>query len=234
MDLPRRYPYDPSWRLILLLLFVGIVAPIVLVAMHKFSVRVGAGLAAIFDAVALLLIVRRLAFRRFVELGLDGLMVPTGFLRARAARISYSDITRVSEGFLPLTAILIIATSRRRVEILSSLLPDAESYVALRNFLFQYAPKENALAQPSGLDRWLGLMLMVGFMLVISALPVGVVLSLHDYKANRDWQWAIILGVAMAGAAAVVGSLLLSVSVLIGKRQAKNQERPGVIAEHGP
>jgi hypothetical protein len=135
MHLPRRYSYDPQWRLIVFVL-VASAALLGLVAIQWVSFRVGIALGGALMVLALLLIVRRLALRRFVELGPDALSLPTGFLQSHTTRIPYSDITRAWEIGLPLTVVLCIATDERRFDIPSTLLPDTESYVALRDFIF--------------------------------------------------------------------------------------------------
>src|SRR5437870_4758369 len=104
MDLPRRYSYDPQWRLILFILAAN-AAMLVLVAIQWVSSRVGIALGGALIVLALLLLVRRLALPRFVELGPNALSLPTGFLQFHTARIPYSEITRAWEIGLPLTVV---------------------------------------------------------------------------------------------------------------------------------
>jgi hypothetical protein len=79
---------------------------------------------------------------------------------------------------------------------------------------------------PSTQDRLLGLLIITGFMLLITALPLGAVLCLHDhYKFQSDWHWAITLGVGMTIATAVVGGIFLGTGEFIVKRRRKRQER---------
>lgn len=97
MDVPRRFSYDPQWRLILFEAAIG-AAMFVPVALHALSFRFGAIVASIFFTFALLLTLRRLFFRRFLELQPDSLLLPTRFFQCRTVRIAYSEITRISDG----------------------------------------------------------------------------------------------------------------------------------------
>jgi hypothetical protein len=78
--------------------------------------------------------------------------------------------------------------------------------------------------KPSTSDKLLGLMIVTGFMLLLSALPLGLVLSLQDhYKFHSDWHWAIILGVVMTAATAVVGGIFLCTGEFIVQRRRKTR-----------
>jgi hypothetical protein len=111
--------------------------------MQSVSIQVGGALAGTLAIMALLLTVRRLSLRRFVELGPDALSLPTGLLQLGTARIQYSDITRVWEAYLPLTTVLRIATAARTFDVLSEMLPDSDSYFELRDFVFERCRKED-------------------------------------------------------------------------------------------
>jgi hypothetical protein len=106
-----------------------------------------------------------------------------------------------------------IATEKRRYEILSTMMPDAESFLEVREFVFQHTPELVPVPEPSTQGRLIGHVAMSGFMLLIGALPAGATLSFMDYKAQQDWQWAIVLGAAAAIAVAAVGGLLLGVAI---------------------
>ncbi|HWQ93239.1 MAG TPA: hypothetical protein VN673_16310 [Clostridia bacterium] len=61
-------------------------------------------------------------------------------------------------------------------------------------------------------------------MLLITAVPLGIVLSLHEhFKFDSDWRWAIIQGAAMAVAAAIVGGVLTGVGESMVRRRWKAQ-----------
>src|SRR5262249_43935822 len=141
MQIPHRYSYNPGWRLIVFLLAAG-AAELGLVAIRWGSFRVGIALGGASIVMALLLIVRRFDLRRFVELGPDALRLATGFLLSLLVRIPYSEIIGAWEISLLGTVVLCIATDKRRFEAPSILLPDAESYVVLRDFIFHQRWRE--------------------------------------------------------------------------------------------
>jgi hypothetical protein len=133
VELPRRYPFNPPWRIILLLFATG-AGMLALLGLHWAPARLGAALGAIVVAFAFVLAVRRIALPRFLELGQDAFLLPAGFLRARTTKIVYADIewTReIKRG----DAILELRAKGRTYDILSSFLPDAASYVDVGNFV---------------------------------------------------------------------------------------------------
>ncbi len=84
----------------------------------------------------------------------------------------------------------------------------------------------SASPKPSTTDKLLGLLIITGFMLLLMALPVGIVLCLQvRYQLHSDWQWAIIHGVVMTMATAVVGGLFLCTGEFIVQRRWKAQRR---------
>lgn len=85
-------------------------------------------------AFAFVLAVRRIALRRFLELGQDALLLPAGFLRARTTKIVYADIEWTREIQLQ-GAILELRAKGCTYSILSTFLPDAASYVDVGNFV---------------------------------------------------------------------------------------------------
>jgi tetratricopeptide (TPR) repeat protein len=144
MDLPRQFSYDPNWRLISVVLAAG-AGVLALVAIQGEYSRPGIALGGALIILALLPVVRRLAFKRFVVLGPTALTLPTGLLHSHMVEIPYSDITRAWENHLPLTTVLCIVTEARRYNILSTLLPDPQSYLDLRGFIFNQWMEQQAL-----------------------------------------------------------------------------------------
>ena len=84
----------------------------------------------------------------------------------------------------------------------------------------------SAASKPSTSDKLLGLLIITGFMLLITALPLGIVLCLQNhYKFHSDWRWAIAQGAVMTIATAVVGGMFLCTGEFIVKRRRKIQAR---------
>ena len=96
-----------------------------------------------------MVVVRRITVERYLLLDNDSMVLPTGLFQMRTARIEYTSIKRVWRHYLPFkTVVLRVATENHTFEIVSTLLPDNESYRALEEFLSLKA-HENAAQQAS-------------------------------------------------------------------------------------
>ena len=79
-----------------------------------------------------LMVMRRLAFPRSLVIDEEGLWIPSGFLRMDVRRVLFADITEVWEVPLPFrTMVLCLRARGRTFEVNSTLMPDAESYLAV-------------------------------------------------------------------------------------------------------
>ena len=144
MDLPHQYPYNPRPRLIAVVAGAGLIW----IVMGRLSLeRMPTGFAPLFGVVpimlAVVLAVRRASLDRRLLLDIDEMVLPTGLLQTGTVRVPYADIQRVWRHYLPGAVVLRVATERRIFEIVSGLLPSAESYLAIEDFLSLKA-KENA------------------------------------------------------------------------------------------
>src|SRR5262249_30668353 len=99
-------------------------------------------------AMALTLGVRRISGERHLLLDKDSMVLPRGLFQMRTARIEYTSIKAAWRHYLPWTVVLRVATEKRTFEIVSTLLPDNESYRALEEFLNRKA-LENTGAKDS-------------------------------------------------------------------------------------
>ena len=153
MDLPRQYPYDPRPRLIFLVLGVG---PLWIGVQRLSWGRMPTGFSLWIGLVPIMLAllsgVRRVLFDRSLLLDKDEMVLPIGFLQTGTARIPYSSIQRVWRHYLPLTVVLRVATEKRTFEIVSTLLPNNESYRAIEEFLALKA-QENAANKGTSRSR---------------------------------------------------------------------------------
>lgn len=85
--------------------------------------------------------------------------------------------------------------------------------------------KMNPLAKPTVTERLLGLFLMIGAMMVLSALPAGTVLSLQDhFTFGTDWHWSVTKGAVIAIAIAVVGCSLFGIASFVLQRRRRTQQ----------
>lgn len=137
MDLPRRFSYGPRARQIIIMFALG--AAILAVTEIK-SFALSLVLSFLPLAFALMGMVRRLFFPRFLELRADALLLPAGLLQANVRKISYADIEHTSEVKRGRMITMYLRTKERSFEITSILLPDLASYVAVRDFINSRVP----------------------------------------------------------------------------------------------
>jgi hypothetical protein len=161
MELPRRIPYNPRWRVILAcavffgacaafmaykathntvgLIINGIITlgPTGATVFYWVIAALGAG----FVLLALLLTARRIASPQILEVGTDALLLPHGRFQTQTSRIAYSDIQGVSEVQVSGQRFLYVTAGGLRFTITASLFPDTDSYVAVRDFLISHAPR---------------------------------------------------------------------------------------------
>ena len=136
MNIPHQYSYNPRPRVIALPLCGGVAWITLMFALcgcipHGFGLWFG--LVSILMGIVLALM--RLVFKCFLLLDENSLTLPTGFLRVKTTRIPYVSIMRVWQTYVAWMPVLCVATRDGRFDVLSGMLPDAESYVALRDFL---------------------------------------------------------------------------------------------------
>jgi hypothetical protein len=161
MELPQRYPYNPSWRLILLIgVFFGACCAVMAdKAVHNVVgltingiihfgpngasafywgiASIGAG----FVLLAFLLAMRRLVNPQMIEIGTDALLFPRGWFRTQTTQIVYSDIQSVAEVQASGQRFLNVIAGGRKFTMTASLFSDAESYCAVKDFLLSHAPR---------------------------------------------------------------------------------------------
>ena len=107
---------------------------------HGFVLWIGLAL----TILGFLLTVRRLAFKCYLVLDEDSLILPTGFGRVRTTRIPYTSIERIWETSLPFTTVLSLATKEDKFEVVSIMLPDARSYVDVVKFLNSHSSQASS------------------------------------------------------------------------------------------
>ncbi len=134
MDSPRQFIYGPQWKILFYFFVVGIVF-LALAGIRVISLAAGFGLALLPLAFAFAGTLHRLVSHRFLELGQTRLSICSGFLHARIAKIPYEEIEQVWESVKGRTSILHLRTKARTFEVVSTLLPDMDSYVAVRDFV---------------------------------------------------------------------------------------------------
>jgi membrane protein YdbS with pleckstrin-like domain len=109
------------------------------------------GLGAVFVALSLLLLARRLKNPRWLELEENEVLLPHGRFHMRAIRIPYADIKWLRERVLAGRPVFYIATTGRISEISALLLPDIVSYQVVKNFIYSHAlaaKRSSVVAEP--------------------------------------------------------------------------------------
>ena len=159
MELPRRFLYRPRRGTILACaaFFGACTAILALKAVHNDRGLIINGLITLassgatnfywgfaalnasFLLVAAFLSVRRVAAPKELELGLDALSLPKGFLQRQTALIPYSDMRGVSEIRVNGQKYLQFTACGRKYCVTASLLPDEKAYVELKEFLISRA-----------------------------------------------------------------------------------------------
>src|SRR6267154_1641976 len=144
MNLPRQYSYNPRLSLVCLLFGGGLgwlLVGALVCGCRPHGFVLWFGLAP--TILGLLVTVRRLAFKCYLVLDEDALILPTGFGRVRTIRIPYTSIERVWETRLPFTTVLSLSTKEGKFEVVSVMLPDARSYVDVGKFLKSHSSRAN-------------------------------------------------------------------------------------------
>jgi len=134
-----RYDYNLPWRGAVLgaLFYAGLSVLTVRQARDVPGIifAVLMGLTAIFVALGIFMIVRRLAFPCVLELTEDAILFPHGFPRTRITRVLYVDIIRMGEWALTNTRGFYMVTGRGRFEIMAGRFPEMANYKAVREFI---------------------------------------------------------------------------------------------------
>lgn len=101
-------------------------------------------------AFALIVAVRRISVERYLSLDNDSMTLPIGLFHMRTAKIEYTSIRRVWRHYTTYCAVAVlqVATENQTFDILSTFLPDNESYCGLEEFLTRKA-LENERAKKS-------------------------------------------------------------------------------------
>jgi hypothetical protein len=154
MDFPRRYSYNGHfWIDVLWILFPGMFAlmlgyeatqtegaSIAFIKLDPGEAKVFFWIPAVFSGIVALLgpafMFRRAMFPRYVELAVDALTLPHGFLNMKSASIPYADIKILRESRADCQTILsIVALNGQRYDLFRSMFEDSKTYAEVRDYL---------------------------------------------------------------------------------------------------
>jgi uncharacterized membrane protein YhaH (DUF805 family) len=134
MNVPSRYSCDPPWWIAAWNLCAAL-ALVALAAIHWIRTGPGLVVAGLLMLLVILVAVRKLIIRRFLQLEENALLLPTGFLQLRSVRIAYDTILDVAEARWALGTVLYIRTSQGKYEIPCGIRINRNDYVAVRDYL---------------------------------------------------------------------------------------------------
>lgn len=124
-----RYPYNPRWKPSLGILVFGVALFAFGFLRARFSWFVG-GFGIALSLLGGALILRRIAFPRYIDADEYSILIPSGILRAFPRRLVFGDIISIHEG-----ASLTLRTSQQSFEIVYDLLPNEAAYSAIKEHI---------------------------------------------------------------------------------------------------
>jgi hypothetical protein len=155
IESPHRYPYNPPLRFVLLSFSIGFLWFAVDWFRWRYTPSAGFGswrslIGLIPIAFAIVVGVRRIFGEHCLVLDHDSLFLPIGLFQMRTEKIEYTSIRRVWRHYTTYyaVAVLQVATETRTFNIMSTFLPDNDSFCALEEFLTRKA-RENEPAKKS-------------------------------------------------------------------------------------
>ncbi|HKI17903.1 MAG TPA: hypothetical protein VKA15_08475 [Isosphaeraceae bacterium] len=138
MDLPARYPYNPSRKLLACAWAWGAFGLAVAVFARGFATLLGGlGIAGSVLGVllGLLFTIRRHLFPRFLVIDEDGLWIPSGFMLTKPRRVVFAEVSDIWEAYLPGTLALCLKCHRKTFDLRSSLLADHKTYLTVGGYI---------------------------------------------------------------------------------------------------
>lgn len=155
MDLPRKYPYESSLKLLVAFFVLACILVLLFVraARHPESglslvpVLMGwpgavlfywqmAGIALAVAVLQGMRLVQRNREHRFLKLREEDLVLPYGYFHVSDLSLPYTAIERVWQGKLFEKPVLYVRSGGRTLSIRPGRLPGMESYVEIREFLY--------------------------------------------------------------------------------------------------
>jgi hypothetical protein len=146
MNPTRRYAFNLPWR-------GAVVGAIFWAGLSFFAAHLAGDLAgiiyiglmafsALFAALSLFMLIRRLVFPRILELTEDAVLFPHGFPRTQISRILYEEIIYLRDSVLKSNVSFCMETSRGTFEIGAIRFADIESYDAVKCFIYSKASEK--------------------------------------------------------------------------------------------
>ena len=88
-----------------------------------------------FGILGLALGLRRVVFKRTILLRDNDMLFPTGFMQHKVVLVPYAEISELRQYQLPQTHVITFRCGEVKHQLVSTLMPDDETYVEVCNFL---------------------------------------------------------------------------------------------------
>ena len=99
------------------------------------GVAIALSFLAVFVILGLLSTLRRYAFPRHLVVDEEGVWLPSGFLHLNVRRVVFAEVSDVWEAFIPRTVALCLRSQGKTYEVVSTLLPDHETYLEVAGYI---------------------------------------------------------------------------------------------------
>src|SRR3954464_10225450 len=144
LGMVHRYPFNLPWPAVIVgaVFFGGLGAVMASGSSAQYGlVRYSMlGLGWAFVALGLVFIVRRILFRRWLELTEEEILFPRSFLSTRMERLRFREIIRIGEGErFHRSSVWLHGAAGRNLEIGEASLGGFDTYKVVRNFIFKNA-----------------------------------------------------------------------------------------------
>ena len=145
MNVPARYPYDPRWQIVAMCwAFVAALTIVTFILRSCLPRALGIPLLAVFAVFGVLTTLRRQAFPRFLVVDEEGVWLPGGFLHPSVRRVVFAEVSDVWEAFIPRTVVLCLRSHGKTHELVSTFLPDHETYLEVAGYIYSRVPGSDA------------------------------------------------------------------------------------------
>ena len=145
MNVPARYPYNGRWQIVVMCWAFVAALTIATFILHWVLPRVlGIPLLVAFAILGVLTTLRRYAIPRVLVIDEEGVWLPSGLLSWKGRRVVFAEISDVWEAFIPRTVVLCLRTQGKTYELVSTLLPDHETYLEVAGYIYSRVPVSDA------------------------------------------------------------------------------------------
>ncbi|MGC8642298.1 MAG: hypothetical protein ACP5XB_20745 [Isosphaeraceae bacterium] len=141
MNVPARYPYNGRWQIVAMCwAFVAALTIAIFILPWALPRVLGVPLLAVFALLGVLTTLRRYVFKRILVIDEKEVWLPCGLLQLSVRRVVFAEISEVWEVFIPRTVVFCLRSHGKTYELVSTLLPDHETYLEVAGYIFSRVP----------------------------------------------------------------------------------------------